>query len=104
MHRNSYLALECVIFFATKQTIAGSLLGSKMNIKYLNYCRFTSQFKDEYKIPRGSIIELSRDRGHVLRTSSKIYTSLSVVFLINLYNNVIFLILRHVARSIMFVL
>ncbi|KAI4349508.1 hypothetical protein L6164_010090 [Bauhinia variegata] len=31
--------------------------------------RFTSQFKDEYKIPRGSVILLSRERGHVLRTS-----------------------------------
>lgn len=30
--------------------------------------RFTSQFKDEYKIPRGSVIELSRERGHVLCT------------------------------------
>uniref|UniRef100_A0A5B7BI39 Putative fatty-acid-binding protein 1 n=1 Tax=Davidia involucrata TaxID=16924 RepID=A0A5B7BI39_DAVIN len=30
--------------------------------------RFTSQFKDEYKIPRGSVIELSRESGHVLRT------------------------------------
>ncbi|GMN48803.1 hypothetical protein TIFTF001_017979 [Ficus carica] len=31
--------------------------------------RFTSQFKDEYKIPRGSVIELARERGHVLRTT-----------------------------------
>ncbi|KAF8006518.1 hypothetical protein BT93_K0727 [Corymbia citriodora subsp. variegata] len=31
--------------------------------------RFTSQFKDEYKIPRGSVIDLSRDRGHVIRTT-----------------------------------
>ncbi|KAF3436291.1 hypothetical protein FNV43_RR23383 [Rhamnella rubrinervis] len=31
--------------------------------------RFTSQFKDEYKIPRGSVIGLSRERGHVLRTT-----------------------------------
>ncbi|CAN1131926.1 Fatty-acid-binding protein 1 [Linum perenne] len=31
--------------------------------------RFTSLFKDEYKIPRGSVIELSRERGHVLRTT-----------------------------------
>ncbi|KAK4281169.1 hypothetical protein QN277_012693 [Acacia crassicarpa] len=31
--------------------------------------RFTSQFKDEYKIPRGSVIHLSRDRDYVLRTS-----------------------------------
>ncbi|GAB4829505.1 hypothetical protein Ancab_019178 [Ancistrocladus abbreviatus] len=30
--------------------------------------RFTTQFKDEYKIPRGSVIELSREHGHVLRT------------------------------------
>ncbi|KAL5561681.1 hypothetical protein UlMin_031428 [Ulmus minor] len=30
--------------------------------------RFTSQFKDEYKIPRGSVIELTKERGHVLRT------------------------------------
>ncbi|WCJ21539.1 Chalcone-flavanone isomerase family protein [Euphorbia peplus] len=31
--------------------------------------RFTSLFKDEYKIPRGSVIELSREQGHVLRTT-----------------------------------
>ncbi|KAI4341740.1 hypothetical protein MLD38_026426 [Melastoma candidum] len=31
--------------------------------------RFTSQFKDEYKIPRGSVIDLSRDQGNVLRTT-----------------------------------
>ncbi|XAR61199.1 Chalcone isomerase [Bertholletia excelsa] len=30
--------------------------------------RFTSQFKDEYKIPRGSIIDLSREQGQVLHT------------------------------------
>lgn len=30
--------------------------------------KFTSQFKDEYKIPRGSVIHLSKERGHVLRT------------------------------------
>ncbi|KAM4086075.1 hypothetical protein ACJW30_10G075900 [Castanea mollissima] len=30
--------------------------------------RFTSQFKDEYKIPRGSLIDLSREQGHVLCT------------------------------------
>lgn len=31
--------------------------------------KFTSQFSDEYKIPRGSIIDLSREPGHVLRTT-----------------------------------
>ncbi|KAF5732771.1 fatty-acid-binding protein 1 [Tripterygium wilfordii] len=31
--------------------------------------RFTSLFTDEYKIPRGSVIELSKERGHVLRTT-----------------------------------
>lgn len=31
--------------------------------------RFTSQFKDEYKIPRGSVIDLSREQGYVLRTT-----------------------------------
>ncbi|OVA12583.1 Chalcone isomerase [Macleaya cordata] len=31
--------------------------------------RFTSQFKDEYKLPRGSVIDLSKERGHVLRTT-----------------------------------
>ncbi|PQQ16892.1 fatty-acid-binding protein 1 [Prunus yedoensis var. nudiflora] len=30
---------------------------------------FTSQFKDEYKIPKGSVIDLSRERGYVLRTT-----------------------------------
>nr|XP_010923399.1 fatty-acid-binding protein 1 [Elaeis guineensis] len=29
---------------------------------------FTSLFKDEYKLPRGSVIDLSRERGYVLRT------------------------------------
>ncbi|XVF21765.1 hypothetical protein REPUB_Repub12eG0118200 [Reevesia pubescens] len=31
--------------------------------------RFTSQFKDEYKIPKGSVIDLSRERGHILKTT-----------------------------------
>ncbi|KAL8214946.1 hypothetical protein R6Q57_004395 [Mikania cordata] len=31
--------------------------------------KFTSQFKDEYKIPRGSIIDLSKEKGFVLRTA-----------------------------------
>lgn len=30
--------------------------------------RFTSQFKDDVKIPKGSVIELSREHGYVLRT------------------------------------
>lgn len=30
--------------------------------------RFTSQFKDDLKLPKGSVIELSREHGHVLRT------------------------------------
>lgn len=29
---------------------------------------FTSIFKDEYKLPRGSVIELSREQSYVLRT------------------------------------
>ncbi|KAG2405811.1 Fatty-acid-binding protein [Vigna angularis] len=31
--------------------------------------RFTSQFRDEIKLPRGSVIHLSREKGHVLNTS-----------------------------------
>ncbi|KAL5059581.1 hypothetical protein RYX36_031185 [Vicia faba] len=31
--------------------------------------RFTSQFSDEIKIPRGSVIHLVREKGHVLRTT-----------------------------------
>ncbi|MBA0646715.1 hypothetical protein Goklo_014660 [Gossypium klotzschianum] len=31
-------------------------------------CRFTSQFKDEYKLPRGSLVELSKEPGYVLKT------------------------------------
>uniref|UniRef100_A0A7N0T3W5 Chalcone isomerase domain-containing protein n=1 Tax=Kalanchoe fedtschenkoi TaxID=63787 RepID=A0A7N0T3W5_KALFE len=31
--------------------------------------RFTSQFKDEYKIPKGAVIDLSREKGYVLRTT-----------------------------------
>ncbi|KAH6772769.1 Chalcone-flavanone isomerase family protein [Perilla frutescens var. frutescens] len=30
--------------------------------------RFTAQFKDEYKLPKGSIIDLCRERDYVLRT------------------------------------
>ncbi|XVE73126.1 hypothetical protein DITRI_Ditri11bG0092600 [Diplodiscus trichospermus] len=30
--------------------------------------RFTSQFKDEYKLPRGSVVDLSKERGHILKT------------------------------------
>ncbi|KAK1267220.1 Fatty-acid-binding protein 1 [Acorus gramineus] len=30
--------------------------------------RFTSLFRDEYKLPRGSIIEMSRERDHILHT------------------------------------
>ncbi|XP_020213456.1 fatty-acid-binding protein 1 [Cajanus cajan] len=30
--------------------------------------RFTSQFKDEYKIPKGSVIHLLREKGQFLRT------------------------------------
>ncbi|ERN00819.1 fatty-acid-binding protein 1 [Amborella trichopoda] len=30
--------------------------------------RFTTQFKDEYKLPRGTIIDLSRQHGHILQT------------------------------------
>ncbi|XP_022771113.1 fatty-acid-binding protein 1 [Durio zibethinus] len=30
--------------------------------------RFTCQFKDEYKVPRGSVIDLSKERGHILKT------------------------------------
>ncbi|KAL1312211.1 hypothetical protein HN51_038807 [Arachis hypogaea] len=31
--------------------------------------RFTAQFKDEIKIPKGSVINISREKGYVLRTS-----------------------------------
>ncbi|KAK1428287.1 hypothetical protein QVD17_17118 [Tagetes erecta] len=31
--------------------------------------KFTSQFRDEYKIPRGSTIDLSKEKGYVLRTA-----------------------------------
>ncbi|KAF8388022.1 hypothetical protein HHK36_026688 [Tetracentron sinense] len=46
--------------------------------------RFTSQFKDEYKIPRGSIIDLSRERGHVLCTTSKTFY-LFLIFVLEYY-------------------
>ncbi|KAJ9696190.1 hypothetical protein PVL29_008438 [Vitis rotundifolia] len=42
-------------------------LGGSDNKELLH--RFTSQFKDEYKIPKGSVIDLSREQGHVLRTT-----------------------------------
>ncbi|XP_068653590.1 fatty-acid-binding protein 1-like isoform X2 [Aristolochia californica] len=35
--------------------------------------RFTSQFKDGYQLPRGSIIEISREQGYTLRTTSSYY-------------------------------
>ncbi|PKA57396.1 Fatty-acid-binding protein 1 [Apostasia shenzhenica] len=31
--------------------------------------RFTSLFKDEYKLPRGSVIDLSREQGYILQTN-----------------------------------
>lgn len=31
--------------------------------------RFTSQFKDEYKIPKGSVIDLVKEPGHIIRTT-----------------------------------
>ncbi|XP_077254228.1 chalcone-flavanone isomerase family protein [Tasmannia lanceolata] len=31
--------------------------------------RFTSQFRDEYRLPPRTIIDLSRERGHILRTT-----------------------------------
>lgn len=54
---------------AFEQSVGSRLqkFGGSDNKELLN--RFTSQFKDEYKIPRGSIIDLSRDQGHVLRTT-----------------------------------
>lgn len=48
----------------------------KPNVQF-NY-RFTSQFKDEYKISRGSFMELSRDKGHILRTTSKFNSDLKL--------------------------
>ncbi|KAK4801037.1 hypothetical protein SAY86_021524 [Trapa natans] len=53
---------------AFEESVGGRLqkFGQGNNKELLQ--RFTSQFKDEYKIPRGSVIDLSRDRGHVLRT------------------------------------
>ncbi|XP_047312602.1 fatty-acid-binding protein 1 [Impatiens glandulifera] len=41
--------------------------GGSDNKELLN--SFTSQFKDEYKIPKGSIIDISREKGNVLRTT-----------------------------------
>lgn len=41
------------------------------DIAIMLWCRFTSQFRDEIKLPRGSVIHLSREKGHVLNTSSK---------------------------------
>ncbi|KAB2018348.1 hypothetical protein ES319_D08G224300v1, partial [Gossypium barbadense] len=35
--------------------------------------RFTSQFKDEYKLPRGSLVELSKEPGYVVKTISKLF-------------------------------
>lgn len=48
-------------------------------------CRFTSQFKDEYKIPRGSVIDLSRDRGYVLRTTSKILSQ-CLIYMVDIFD------------------
>ncbi|VAH28715.1 hypothetical protein VPH35_028220 [Triticum aestivum] len=35
----------------------------------LIFCSFVSLFKDEYKLPKGSVIELSRESNHVLKIS-----------------------------------
>lgn len=54
---------------AFKESVGNRLrkFGGSNNKELLE--RFTSQFKDEYKIPRESIIDLSRDQGYVLRTT-----------------------------------
>ena len=48
-------------------------------------CRFTSQFKDEMKLAKGAVIELSREHGHVLRRTSMCACSLS--FSLYIYAN-----------------
>jgi hypothetical protein len=41
------------------------------SIHTLIFCSFVALFKDEYKLPKGSVIELSRESNHVLKISSK---------------------------------
>lgn len=36
-----------------------------------SFFSFTSLFKDEYKLPKGSVIDLSREQGNVLQVKSK---------------------------------
>lgn len=60
----------CLVSMSWKSHTLYTLL--LLNPYSLFLCRFTSQFKDEYKIPRGSVIDLSKERGHVLRTISEI--------------------------------
>ena len=44
---------------------------------------FVALFKDEYKLPKGSVIELSRESNHVLKISSKfIYSQFPFPFLL----------------------
>ncbi|GAA0164855.1 hypothetical protein LIER_20398 [Lithospermum erythrorhizon] len=42
-------------------------LGGSDNKELLQ--RFISQFKDEYKIPKGSVIDLTKEPGHIIRTT-----------------------------------
>ncbi|KAL2320956.1 hypothetical protein Fmac_029925 [Flemingia macrophylla] len=53
---------------AFEESVGGRLqkFGGSDNKELLQ--RFTSQFKDEFRIPRGSVIHLSKEKGHVLRT------------------------------------
>ncbi|XP_059625871.1 fatty-acid-binding protein 1-like [Cornus florida] len=54
---------------AFKESVGSRLqkFGGSKNKELLQ--KFTSHFKDEYKLPRGSIIDLSREQGHILRTT-----------------------------------
>ncbi|KAF7120700.1 hypothetical protein RHSIM_Rhsim13G0025700 [Rhododendron simsii] len=51
------------------QKFAGSESSDNKELLQSLLNRFTSFFKDEYKIPRGSIIDLSRELGNVVRTT-----------------------------------
>jgi hypothetical protein len=56
------------------------------------FCSFVSLFKDEYKLSKGSVIELSRESNHVLKISSK-FISLLLPFLFGGFEYVIYVIM-----------
>lgn len=59
------------IIFAFVIIIYSNFISYVHRIYTLIFHSFVALFKDEYKLPKGSEIELSRESNHVLKISSK---------------------------------